>query len=335
MVTPVFATLQLDGRPVVVEALVRVDDADDPQAAAERLLAASMPHAKLLRQSDANFRYAKTGLRFSSGQATYHYKPDEEPSFGTGIHEAADAWSNAGARFAFVAGGTTSRCPSLAQECPGGSHTDGHNDIAWLPLDSNFEGYTYWLVSSTHPEFDSVMNTDSSWGPGANDAHSMFMHELGHGLGLAHSNESDATMYPYVPARPSLHEDDIAGVIGIYGPAEPDVPAVCGDGIVSGDEACDGSELGGQTCEDLGFADGALGCSPMCELDTVACIDAAPEPGDTDGDPTDGGPDGDDPPGDPGDPCRSACLERWICDWIAWSSYESSDCADDEVCCVR
>jgi hypothetical protein len=45
----------------------------------------------------------------------------------------------------------------------------------------------------------------------------------------------------------------------------------CGDGVAAGEEECDGSDLGGADCESLGFAAGALACSPSCTLDTSAC----------------------------------------------------------------
>ena len=47
------------------------------------------------------------------------------------------------------------------------------------------------------------------------------VHELGHSLGLGHSYERDAVMYPvYREYQPhlKLHEDDIAGIQALYGP---------------------------------------------------------------------------------------------------------------------
>src|SRR5439155_20705566 len=60
-------------------------------------------------------------------------------------------------------------------------------------------------------------------------------------------------------------------------------PAVCdcGDGTASGNEACDGSDLQGATCESLHFASGTLTCQADCRLDTSACVlSAAPSCGD-------------------------------------------------------
>lgn len=45
----------------------------------------------------------------------------------------------------------------------------------------------------------------------------------------------------------------------------------CGNGTIDAGEACDGSNLNGQTCATQGFAVGTLGCTSGCSLDTSAC----------------------------------------------------------------
>lgn len=48
--------------------------------------------------------------------------------------------------------------------------------------------------------------------------------------------------------------------------------AVCGDGVVDGGEDCEPTlGVGSDTCADLGFDRGALGCSDDCRFDTSAC----------------------------------------------------------------
>lgn len=47
--------------------------------------------------------------------------------------------------------------------------------------------------------------------------------------------------------------------------------AFCGNGIIEGDEECDLWNLIDETCENLGFAGGVLGCTPGCMLATNGC----------------------------------------------------------------
>lgn len=48
--------------------------------------------------------------------------------------------------------------------------------------------------------------------------------------------------------------------------------AVCGNGLIEGDEECDATDLGGQTCADAGFSGGDLACTEECLLDTTSCF---------------------------------------------------------------
>ena len=42
-------------------------------------------------------------------------------------------------------------------------------------------------------------------------------HEIGHALGLGHSNVNGAIMWPYASlGNPGLHSDDIAGINALY-----------------------------------------------------------------------------------------------------------------------
>jgi len=55
--------------------------------------------------------------------------------------------------------------------------------------------------------------------------------------------------------------------------------SVCGDGIVEGQESCDGINLNGQDCKSLGFLSGTLTCDSACSFDTSNCIAAFPSEG--------------------------------------------------------
>jgi cysteine-rich repeat protein len=48
----------------------------------------------------------------------------------------------------------------------------------------------------------------------------------------------------------------------------------CGDGILDGalGEDCDGQNLGGQSCQSLGFDEGTLACDAACQFNTTACV---------------------------------------------------------------
>jgi hypothetical protein len=51
------------------------------------------------------------------------------------------------------------------------------------------------------------------------------------------------------------------------GPSEPR----CGNGEIEEGEECDGTELDGVTCANLGFEGGELSCDAMCTFDVGAC----------------------------------------------------------------
>ena len=46
----------------------------------------------------------------------------------------------------------------------------------------------------------------------------------------------------------------------------------CGNGVIEAGEECDGIDLGGQTCQGLGFSSGVLNCGADCLFDTSGCI---------------------------------------------------------------
>jgi hypothetical protein len=50
------------------------------------------------------------------------------------------------------------------------------------------------------------------------------------------------------------------------------VPTVCGNGVKEPGEACDGVDLGGQTCQSQGFGAGILACNTNCTFNTSGCI---------------------------------------------------------------
>lgn len=60
-----------------------------------------------------------------------------------------------------------------------------------------------------------------------------------------------------------------------------DITGRCGDGIINGNEQCDGNALSVSSCEVLGGAGGLLRCQGNCVFDISNCITSAllgPEP---------------------------------------------------------
>lgn len=52
----------------------------------------------------------------------------------------------------------------------------------------------------------------------------------------------------------------------------------CGDLVIDSGEECDGSNLGGATCQSESFTSGSLTCTASCLLNTSACIYTPPSP---------------------------------------------------------
>ena len=48
-------------------------------------------------------------------------------------------------------------------------------------------------------------------------------------------------------------------------------PGECGNGTIEWPEECDGANLGGATCESLGYKRGSVACNADCTLDTSGC----------------------------------------------------------------
>ena len=56
--------------------------------------------------------------------------------------------------------------------------------------------------------------------------------------------------------------------------------SVCGDEVITGAEVCDDNDLGGETCQGLGFLGGTLACADDCvSFDTSGCTEAECEGG--------------------------------------------------------
>lgn len=77
---------------------------------------------------------------------------------------------------------------------------------------------------------DMHMDADEAWRAGADtDVFSVALHELGHSLGLGHSDKPGAVMYPYYRRVTKLADEDIAAIRSLYAAqtvtANPETPA--------------------------------------------------------------------------------------------------------------
>ena len=76
---------------------------------------------------------------------------------------------------------------------------------------------------------------------------------------------ADGTCSSYYDPYTNVYTCQHAGLV------DPDC-GTCGDGTAAQPEYCDGTDLGGATCADVGFASGSLACATNCIFDFRGCI---------------------------------------------------------------
>lgn len=174
---------------------------------------------------------------------------------------------------------------------------DGVNVMVWRKPE---DGWSYgsgalgvtgtWFgmgqLSDADIEFNSVHYTWDETGRGGNiDLQSVATHEIGHFLGLGHSNQASAVMFPTYPGGTSqrfLSDDDTAGVCFLYPTASggcttnDDCPlgheCRTGDCVPTGDgNICDicgrHEDCGGANDFCVRYPDGISRCGRACQND--------------------------------------------------------------------
>ena len=205
-----------------VEILVEVPAGTSARAAGDRALAAQ--GARRAPEQPQAAAYTFNGLRWDVLPVVQSYNPAGErtAAAATALANTYPDWSSVpGSTYRIRSGGTTTRCPSLVQECPGPQRFDRFNDVGWARLGGSTLGVT-WYGTGTD-EADMAISTRFAWTTtctqvaGAFDLETVYLHENGHVAGLGHSSDTNAVMYPsYQTARCALGQDDRNGIAALY-----------------------------------------------------------------------------------------------------------------------
>jgi len=185
----------------------------------------------LLCLSSSLFGYTLNGRKwFTSGDAVFYLNASNGPGCCISASEQQSeivsgirAWGIASF------GGSTTKS---------GARNDGVNAISWSKLGGTTLGVTNYVTTDTSQsvtcggnlfyrfvEVDVRFNNAFNWQTsstcsGGYDLQGVATHEMGHAVGLGHSNVSGATMYPSVGAcdfsTSSLSNDDKSGYSAIY-----------------------------------------------------------------------------------------------------------------------
>jgi len=161
--------------------------------------------------SDEEQAFSFTGFTKPS-PSHFAYNPDGQHAAIAGasasLAYAAAAWRVSSA-FEYEFDGLTDR---VSTRCTGG--IDGANTITWGLLGQS--SILAISCSSDMQEWDVMFNGNASWG--SIDFKTVAMHELGHSLGLGHTDVPGALMLPiYHGPMAGPEADDVAGLFALYG----------------------------------------------------------------------------------------------------------------------
>jgi hypothetical protein len=156
---------------------------------------------------------------WSDGTMRWYYNPDGQPAWidtstARSLIEAAMAKWSAVCNVKFEYQGVTDRTPFA---------NEGQHVIGW-GYARGYAGYTqyYWATQNGSLVFSDVdIGIDASVVGSATNLQGLVTHELGHAIGLDHSDVSSAIMFanPYhtYVYQETLRDDDIAGCVALYG----------------------------------------------------------------------------------------------------------------------
>lgn len=154
----------------------------------------------------------------------WHYAPANQPPWVSNsdmlalINASMAKWSAVcGIKFEYQ--GSTTAAPTS---------NDGINVIGWSYAQGN-DGYTqYWFAGANNGFTDVDVRLDPNRVSSTQQLEGLVNHELGHAIGITHSDVSSAIMYatPYntYEYQATLRADDIAACVAIYGAPSTSTP---------------------------------------------------------------------------------------------------------------
>lgn len=180
------------------------------------------------------------------------------------------AWNGAGSGTVVNASSGNTNNISLGDGTPMLNFGDPFNVCTGSCLAATFTGFYSQRNDGTYriDDADIVTNTNYSWTSQSEDPNGsgcssefyiegVMVHEVGHGLGLGHTNVNGATMYPSVSScnngPATIESDDASGINALYGNGGGSCTlGQKGDACTSGSDCCSGNckgKAGAKTCK--------------------------------------------------------------------------------------
>jgi len=169
------------------------------------------------------YRILAPGLHWSGNTMSWYYASTGQPAWAdanqmvTLIQQAMNAWSSqCGVQFSYL--GVTPQQATVQ---------DGASIIGWVSTLASAANTSWYMRAGLMTEADIQLNATANGSAAA--AYPMILHELGHAIGLDHS-EVQASVMAGPPASPAfsyatnLTGDDVAACQSLYGPAKNPPP---------------------------------------------------------------------------------------------------------------
>jgi matrixin/carboxypeptidase family protein len=221
-----FGEAMVNGRRVIVHVTIAVPPGWDENAVADDAVRGQ--GARPIRPAEFTLEGLRWGQFFDDSvknpfvRLNYNSAGQPFEAARISLTTAETTWSSVSqSKFSFdsINTGTTTRCPSLVQQCPGPQTFDHNNDVGWLPISGCCTLGVTWYGTTTN-EADTVLNSRFQWTTSSGsgfDLQTVFLHELGHTVGLGHSSVSGSVMEAnYGGVRQLLTIDDQRGVTYLY-----------------------------------------------------------------------------------------------------------------------